>query len=218
MAYVTAVTIGTSNKVSVDYQSQEVNVSVTFQLERTDGDLVSFVEDKAAEVERAHSGIWRRIRELRAERKAQEATERANGQAADPAPEPRPAPDPWPAGPAPAQPRAERPSRRRKAEPEVAAAVNGRANGATVHAAAALEPAASNGAVAVTEAPPPTATETLATMAPQRAILSLANRATLTDEGLAELLGERFGKSRLEELTKHEAAQLLMELQRGDRR
>jgi ATP/maltotriose-dependent transcriptional regulator MalT len=47
MAIVTGVSIGTSNKVSVDYQSQEVSVSVSYQLERDDTDLMAFVQEKA---------------------------------------------------------------------------------------------------------------------------------------------------------------------------
>lgn len=194
MAYVTAVTIGTSNKVSVDYQSQEVSVSVTFQLERSDGDLVSFVEDKAAEVERAHSTVWRRIRELRSEQKAADHAAQRDGQ---------PAESPSPS------------KRRRKS----AAEANGQppepsSNGAQPQAA-------EEGGVAVAEPPAPapeSPSEVPSSTAQQRAILSLANRAAMTDAQLTQLLDERFAKSRLEELTKQQAAQLLIELQRGEHR
>ena len=65
MAIIATVSIGTGNKVSVDYQSQEASINVTYQLERTDTDLKAFMHEKAAEVEEAHSLLWRRIRELR---------------------------------------------------------------------------------------------------------------------------------------------------------
>ena len=83
MAFVTQVSIGTSQKVSVDYQSQEVSVSVTYSLEREDTDLLAFVSEKTTEVERAHAAIRQRIKEMRAERNGQQATE-----AAAPAPPP----------------------------------------------------------------------------------------------------------------------------------
>ncbi len=65
MAYITQVTLSNSNRASVDYQSQEAQVSVTYQLERTDTDLMAFVEEKAGEVEQAHTLLWNRIRQLR---------------------------------------------------------------------------------------------------------------------------------------------------------
>ena len=67
MAFVTSLTIGTASKVAMNFQSQEVSVTVTYQLERQDTDLMQIVEEKAAEVEQAHSTIWRRIRDLRAQ-------------------------------------------------------------------------------------------------------------------------------------------------------
>jgi hypothetical protein len=195
MAYVTAVTIGTSNKVSIDYQSQEVSVSVTFQLERSDGDLVSFVEDKAAEVERAHSTVWRRIRELRSEQKAADQAAQSNGQPVEEQPPP--------------------PKRRRRSMTE--------ANGQPPEPSSngAQPQAVDEGGVAVAEPPAPapeSPSEVPSSTAQQRAILSLANRAVMTDAQLTQLLDERFAKSRLEELTKQQAAQLLIELQRGEHR
>ena len=62
MAYPIQLTIGTGNKVSVNYQSQEVNVSVTYQLESEDTDLLSFARDKASEVATAHAIAWEQIR------------------------------------------------------------------------------------------------------------------------------------------------------------
>lgn len=62
MAYPIQLTIGTGNKVSVNYQSQEVNVSVTYQLESEDTDLLSFARDKAGEIAAVHGIAWEQIR------------------------------------------------------------------------------------------------------------------------------------------------------------
>ena len=61
MAYPIQLSIGTGNKVSVNYQSQEVNVSVTYQLEREDTDLLRFACDKASEVATVHGIAWEQI-------------------------------------------------------------------------------------------------------------------------------------------------------------
>ena len=62
MAYPIQLTIGTGNKVSINYQSQEVNVSVTYQLESEDTDLLKFARDKASEVAAVHGIVWEQIR------------------------------------------------------------------------------------------------------------------------------------------------------------
>ena len=63
MAYPVEVTISTGNKVSLNYQSQEVNVSITYHLEREDADLLVVVEDKARELARAHALAWKRVKD-----------------------------------------------------------------------------------------------------------------------------------------------------------
>lgn len=75
MAYATQITISTGSKVSVNYQSQEVHVGVTYQLEREDENLLQLVESKAAEVEAAHRRLWKT---LKAERAAINQKETAN--------------------------------------------------------------------------------------------------------------------------------------------
>ena len=62
MAYPIQLTLGTGNKVSVNYQSQEVSVSVTYQLESEDTDLLSFARDKASEVAAVHGIAWEQIK------------------------------------------------------------------------------------------------------------------------------------------------------------
>lgn len=63
MAYAVQLTIGTGNKVSINYQSQEVSVSLTYQLEREDADVLAIAQDKAGEVAAAHRIAWERIRD-----------------------------------------------------------------------------------------------------------------------------------------------------------
>jgi len=63
MAYAVEVTIGTGNKVSLNYQSQEVNVSLTYKLEREDRDVLALVREKADELVRAHALAWKRVKE-----------------------------------------------------------------------------------------------------------------------------------------------------------
>ncbi len=65
MAYPTEITIGTGSKMSANYQSNEFQVSLTYQLERDDVDLAQLAEEKAAEVENLHSLIRRRMLALR---------------------------------------------------------------------------------------------------------------------------------------------------------
>jgi hypothetical protein len=71
MAYATQITIGTGRKVSVNYQSKEVQVGVTYQLEREDQNLLQLVEVKAAEIESVHRRLWKK---LNAENQQQEQT------------------------------------------------------------------------------------------------------------------------------------------------
>jgi len=75
MAYATQITIGTGRKVSVNYQSQEVQVGVTYQLEREDQNLLQLVESKAAEIENVHRRLWKK---LNAENQQQEHTSTQN--------------------------------------------------------------------------------------------------------------------------------------------
>jgi hypothetical protein len=65
MAFATEITIGTGSKMSANYQSNEFNVSLTYQLERDDVDLLEIAEEKAAEVETLHTAIRRKILQLR---------------------------------------------------------------------------------------------------------------------------------------------------------
>jgi len=219
MAHVTAVTIGHTDRVSANYQSQEVSVSVTFQLERSDDDLQAFVEDKAAEVESAHGTIWRRIRELREQRKAEAAATPPEAPVETPRPTRRrkSAPDPWPQDPPPLVNGQTNGQVLDSANGQAFGEANGSASGATYGDPAGV-------GTMVAEPPPATQPElpttspleAMATVAQQRALLTLAHRAGMEDAGLSEWLLAQCGKRDLDDLTKQEAARLLVELQRGD--
>lgn len=58
MAYPIQVTLTTGNKVSLNYQSQEVSVTLTYQLEREDSDVLALVQEKAKELAKAHQLAW----------------------------------------------------------------------------------------------------------------------------------------------------------------
>jgi hypothetical protein len=284
MAIATAVSIGTSNKVTMDYQSQEVSISVTFELERDDADLQAFVTDKAAEVERAHSVVWRRIRELRAEQKAGQSS--ANGATtAEPKPVPRADTVATHAADPPQQPEPSAQARDGETDPfedpkprrgrngkkpgngaaqlgsldeapnaslaggngaayvaptngavsvpaaSPAASVGGNGHGAAAVALASTaqtapaavgsgngsHPQASGNGSGQGDVVPFGPNDTSASLAQQRAILSLANRAGLNDRTFTALLQEHAGKTAVEQLTRHDAARLLVEMQRRDR-
>ncbi len=51
--------------MSLNYQSQEVAVSLCYQLEREDNDLMQVVEEKSAEVAKAHQKAWNCIRDAK---------------------------------------------------------------------------------------------------------------------------------------------------------
>lgn len=85
MAYAVRLTISTASKVSQGTQSQEVGVSLTYELERDDTDLMQVVEQKAAEVARAHNKTWRRIRDER-KREARDGKGGAPSAESDPSP------------------------------------------------------------------------------------------------------------------------------------
>ncbi|BCM94128.1 hypothetical protein IAD21_06031 [Abditibacteriota bacterium] len=63
MAYPIQLTLGTGSKVSVNYQSEDVSVSVTYQLERGEDDLLAIARDKADEVVAAQQVLWERVRD-----------------------------------------------------------------------------------------------------------------------------------------------------------
>ena len=65
MAYATQITISTGNKVSLNYQSQEVNVTLTYQLEREDTDLLTVDQEKATELAKAHRTAWQTLRDAK---------------------------------------------------------------------------------------------------------------------------------------------------------
>jgi hypothetical protein len=65
MAYPVQVTLTTGNKVSLNYQSQEVSVTLTYQLEREDTDVLALVQEKTRELALAHQLAWQGLHEAK---------------------------------------------------------------------------------------------------------------------------------------------------------
>jgi hypothetical protein len=65
MAYPIQVTLSTGNKVSLNYQSQEVSVTLTYQLEREDTDVLALVQEKTRELAQAHQLAWQGLHEAK---------------------------------------------------------------------------------------------------------------------------------------------------------
>lgn len=74
MAHAVQLTIRTGSQVTIAGQVQEVGVALTYELERSDADLMQVVEEKAAEVAKAHKRAWRVLRD-----QAVEAAAEVNG-------------------------------------------------------------------------------------------------------------------------------------------
>jgi hypothetical protein len=198
MAHAISMMLGTGNKVSVDYQSQEAHVTVTYELERHETDLQAVVLQKAEEIERLHGTLWRRIREIRTEQRAAQpdATADATGKNGN--------------------------KRRRNASAETSPPeLSKNGTGALPEA----EPVAAESVDTATseprqDAPAPVDTQAAADRAsePQlQAIRTLAGRVGVSTERLLDYLKKRFGKSTVEDLDRAEAGSLLLELQRSER-
>ena len=69
MAIISKVTIGLGRKVSIDYQSEDCSLIVSWELEKTDTDLVEFVEKHGQEIEHAHQVLKDVIKEEKQKRK-----------------------------------------------------------------------------------------------------------------------------------------------------
>lgn len=65
MAYAVELTISAGNKVSVNYQSHEAGVSLTYQLEREDTDVLAIIQEKSIEAAKAHALVWQELREAK---------------------------------------------------------------------------------------------------------------------------------------------------------
>ena len=53
------------NKVSLNYQSQEVSVTLTYQIEREDSDVLAVVKEKSIELAQAHRVAWQTLRDAK---------------------------------------------------------------------------------------------------------------------------------------------------------
>ena len=190
MAVATSVTIGTASKITADYQSQEVHISCTYALESADTDLLAFSTEKAEEIEKVHTSVWRRIRELRSSHNLD--------------------PDKTAAATA---PKKETTRSRRAATPvEPSSDVDMSAHTASEvnEAVTPTQPSEAAPALRLEVG----AGEETVTIFQQRAIRSLAARSRIADADFAQQLSKRFGKTDLMKLTKDEAATLLVEMQK----
>lgn len=227
MAYCTSVTISTGNKVSVNYQSQDVSVSLTYQLEREDADLLALVERKADEVERAHRRVWQRIRDQRqSEQAANNSANASNGaQKTNGAPagstaakrtrpngtrtkatttpvKPTTAENHLPPSVAPESPKTEGAQPLSGPEPVSQPVPAQLTNGIPAQELGLPQP------TAIPSQRPITETQL-------RAIHCLATRLGITDEDLSRRINMRFGRQSLEELKELQATNLILELQRN---
>jgi len=62
MAFPVRVTLGMSVKSSADFQSEEVTLIVSWELERSDTDLQRLVAEKAEELKEAHATLCQRLK------------------------------------------------------------------------------------------------------------------------------------------------------------
>ena len=167
MAYAVQLTISTGNKVSLNYQSQEVAVSLCYQLEREDTDLMQVVEEKSAEVAKAQRKARTRIRD----EKLREANNAASND---------------------------------ERESEIASQSPSESLASEEH------PASNQNADAETEGESSTYSQ-------QVAIRRLLDVAQLSDEEVGERVQVSFSPESLSLLTKHQASQVLLVLQRHER-
>lgn len=65
MAFPIQLTLSTGNKVSLNYQTRDVAVSLTYQLEREDTDVLQVVKQKTQELAQAHRLAWQGLRDAR---------------------------------------------------------------------------------------------------------------------------------------------------------
>lgn len=63
MAYPVEITLGMGNKVSLNYQSHEVNVAITYQLEREDTNVLVVAQEKTRELVAAHALAWKQVKQ-----------------------------------------------------------------------------------------------------------------------------------------------------------
>lgn len=187
MAYATQITIGTGRKVSVNYQSQEVQVGVTYQLEREDQNLLQLVETKAAEIESVHRRLWKK---LKAERTQNEERPENNGNGALP------------------------PQRQQQDEYQNGAQSNGHSSNGYSQNGYSSEDDSSNGYHQSNGSHSNGAT---ITEPQERAIYALTKKIQMDPEEVERTLRMRFEKTHIQSLTKREASQFIDELQRKQR-
>lgn len=84
MAHAVQLTISTGNRVSITTQSQEVSVSLTYELGREDTDVLAVTSEKACEVAAAHRIAWERMRDAKVNGKKVSETEKSEAKLEEP--------------------------------------------------------------------------------------------------------------------------------------
>lgn len=188
MAHAVELTISTGNKVSVNYQSREVGVSLTYELERDDTDVLAIVAEKSVEVAAAHALAWQELhgQEPQGQKpRGGKPPSRVNAQSHS-------------------QPRS---SCNGHAHSGEVASETEPSEAETPRSCASMEDSASE------EQEPPAPRLTGAQLAAIRALLP----AQWSGEQLSHQLSLRYNCTRLEHLSTRQAASLLLELQRTQR-
>lgn len=186
MAHAVQITIAAGNKVSLNYQSQEVEVSVTYQLEREDNDLLAVFRDKAEEVARAHKVAWHHVHNVRAKGAVNEKGKD------DTAPAPR------------VTMKGDQPAEGSQATQPSAAE-------------SSEEPIAPSADDASPDEDHEEAVDEVASESQRTAIKTILRHSGWSDEQMNEHLSAHYSVSAIEFLTRRQASQWLLELQRSER-
>ena len=226
MAYAVQVTLSTGNKVSLNYQSQEVSVGVTYQLERDDTGLLALVQEKTAELAQAHRLAWQGLHDAKVSSAPSPVSSPVQPVASQHAVASQPVAsqqvDSQPAnvqdGKLQESPEVEPPEKESLDAPEIAVET-------VVESHPITEPekvtTMENGALASPPLPAewiePTAPLEPAMQGQRNALRVLLDQAQWQKERIAAHLLAQFGCENIEELTAAQAAEWLLQLQRAAR-
>jgi hypothetical protein len=192
MAYPIQVTLTTGNKVSLNYQSQEVSVTLTYQLEREDSDVLALVQEKTTELAQAHQLAWQGLH--KAKTATMHSVDIKSVEAENVAPASTPASS----------------EEKREAETDSQRDVeeDSQTTNSTDLAASHLPP---------DEWAQPKAPLEPATLGQRGALRVMLQQARWTDERITAHLHTQFGCEQIEDLNATQTAEWLLELQRTAR-
>ncbi len=204
MAYPIQVMLTTGNKVSLNYQSQEVSVTLTYQLEREDSDVLALVQEKTKELAQAHQLAWQGLHEAKIVTMRSGDMRSAEAESAPSASTPA--------------------SSEEKREAETHSQRGAEMDSPTVRSTDLTNSTAlaHSADLAASHLPPDEWTQPRAPLEPatrgQRGALRvMLQQAKWTEEDIAAHLHTQFGCERIEDLNAAQAAEWLLELQRAAR-